>query len=163
LAGCGAGYVEVMVGTLRTGVGRAVGARGTWITCALLLSTTLLGGCHQTDSSSAAAQPAATAQPASPGVSASTPQTKAARNVEVSWSAPTTNTNGSALTNLAGYRVYYGTSPGALSQSADVPSAGAVSFIVRGLGAGTWYFAVAAYTNTGLESTYSSVVSKTIT
>ena len=164
-----------MVGILRTRVGRAAAARWTWITCSLVLASTLLGGCNHTDSGSAAAQPTATTQtgsvstqpgstqPGSTQVSTSSPATKAARSVEVSWSAPTTNTNGSALTDLAGYRVYYGTSPGALSQSADVPSAGAVSYIVRGLGAGTWYFAVAAYTNTGLESTYSSVVSRTIT
>lgn len=159
-----------MVGILRTRVGRAAAARGTWITCSLVLASTLLGGCNHTGSGSAAAPPTATTQtgsvstqPGSTQVSTSSPATKAARSVEVSWSAPTTNTNGSALTDLAGYRVYYGTSPGALSQSADVPSAGAVSYIVRGLGAGTWYFAVAAYTNTGLESTYSSVVSRTIT
>ena len=81
----------------------------------------------------------------------------------MSWSAPTANTDGSALTDLAGYRVYYGTSPGTLSLSVDVPSAGAVAYLVQGLQTGTWYFAVAAYTNTGLESTHSSVVSKTIT
>lgn len=81
----------------------------------------------------------------------------------MSWSAPTANTDGSALTDLAGYRVYYGTSPGTLGTSIDVPSAGAVEYLVRGLQTGTWYFAVAAYTNTGLESTHSSVVSKTIT
>lgn len=89
--------------------------------------------------------------------------TETTRNVEVSWSAPTTNTNGSALTDLAGYRVYYGTSPGTLSQSVDVPTAGAIDYVVQGLKTGTWYFAVVAYTNTGLESTRSTVVSKTIT
>lgn len=91
------------------------------------------------------------------------PASKTLRAVQVSWSAPTTNTDGSSLTNLAGYRVYYGTSPGALTETADVPSAGAVDYVVQGLQSGTWYFAVAAYTNTGLESTHSSVVSKTIT
>lgn len=83
--------------------------------------------------------------------------------MQVSWSAPTANTDGSALTNLAGYRVYYGTSPGTLNKSVDVPNAGATDFLVQGLSTGTWYFAVAAYTNTGLESGYSHVVSRTIT
>lgn len=81
----------------------------------------------------------------------------------MSWRAPTRNTDGSALTDLAGYRVYYGTKPGALNQSADVPRAGAINLTVGGLTTGTWYFAVAAYTNTGLESIRSSTVSKTIT
>jgi hypothetical protein len=78
------------------------------------------------------------------------------------WTAPIENTNGSALTNLAGYRIYYGTSAQTLNQSVDVPAAGATDYVVEGLSEGTWYFAVAAYTNTGLQSTYSSVVSKTI-
>lgn len=166
------------MGKLRTRVGRAAVAREAWITGSLLLAATLLGGCNHPDTTgSAAAQATATSQtPAatqpvsvstqgtSPGTQTSTPGpvTKATRNVEVSWSAPIRNTDGSALTDLAGYRVYYGTSPGSLSQSVDVPTAGAIAYVVQGLQTGTWYFAVAAYTNTGLESTRSSVVSKTI-
>ncbi|HEV7137565.1 MAG TPA: fibronectin type III domain-containing protein [Steroidobacteraceae bacterium] len=104
-------------------------------------------------------------QTASPATQTSTPGpvVKAAKSVEVSWSAPTANTDGSALTNLAGYRVYYGTAPNTLNQSLDVPSAGATDFVIQGLKTGLWYFAVVAYTNTGLESTRSSVVSKAIT
>ncbi|HEV2268372.1 MAG TPA: fibronectin type III domain-containing protein [Steroidobacteraceae bacterium] len=169
------GYVEVMVGTLPTRVGRATGARRTGIACLVLLGSILLAGCGQsTTTSAAAAQPTATAPPAAatqpvsvtetpPPSSPSGPASQELRSVEVSWSAPTANTDGSALTDLAGYRVYYGTSPGTLGTSVDVPSAGAVQYLVRGLQTGTWYFAVAAYTNTGLESTHSSVVSKTIT
>lgn len=158
-----------MVGKLRTRVGRATGARGTWITGSLLLASALLGGCnHAGTTGDAAAQSTATSHSpaARQPVSVATPgssSVKATRNVEVSWSAPTANTDGSALTDLAGYRVYYGTSPGALSQSVDVPKAGAIDYVVPGLKTGTWYFAVAAYTNTGLESTRSKVVSKTIT
>ena len=156
-----------MVGKLRTRVGRAAGAREAWITGSLLLAAALLGGCNHPDTTGSAAQSTATSQtPAARqpvAVSTPGPVTKAARNVEVSWSAPTANTNGSALTDLAGYRVYYGTSPGSLSQSVDVPTAGAIDYVVQGLKTGTWYFAVTAYTNTGLESTRSSVVSKTIT
>jgi predicted small secreted protein len=172
LAGCGASYVEVMVGKLRAQIARAASARGTWITCSLLLASTLLGGCNHATTSGAGAQPTATAQPASVSTQTASPATqtstpgpvvKAAKSVEVSWSAPTANTDGSALTNLAGYRVYYGTAPNTLNQSLDVPSAGANEFIVGGLQVGTWYFAVVAYTNTGLESTHSSVVSKSIT
>lgn len=81
----------------------------------------------------------------------------------MTWAAPTRNTDGSALTNLAGYRIYYGTNRATLNRSVDVPRAGATDYVVQGLETGTWYFAVAAYTNSGLESVYSSVVSKTIT
>lgn len=81
----------------------------------------------------------------------------------MTWSPPTSNTNGSALTDLAGYTIYYGTSPGNLNLSVKVPNAGATDHVVQGLPGGTWYFAVTAYTNAGLQSSYSVVVSRTIT
>jgi hypothetical protein len=134
--------------------------------CSLLLVSTLLSGCKlsSTTSSAAAQGTAAAAQ----SISATTQMPSAnpaprGKSVDVSWTAPTTNTNGSALTNLAGYRVYYGTSPSMLKQSVDVPNAGASDYVIQGLTQGTWYFAVTAYTNTGLQSSFSSVVSKTIT
>ena len=81
----------------------------------------------------------------------------------VSWSAPTTNTNGSALTDLAGYHIYYGTSASSLTQVVDVSSASATSYAVPNLASGTWYFEVTSITSAGVESAPSSVVSKTIT
>jgi hypothetical protein len=80
----------------------------------------------------------------------------------VSWAAPTMNTDGSALTNLAGYVIYYGTSQTNLSQSAQVSGGGVTSYTLTGLTSGTWYFAVAAYTSTGTQSAPSSGGSKTI-
>lgn len=81
----------------------------------------------------------------------------------MTWTAPTANTNGSALTDLAGYTIYYGTSPTALTQSVSVPNAAATDRVVQGLTGGTWYFAVKAYTSAGLQSNYSTVISRTIT
>jgi len=81
----------------------------------------------------------------------------------VTWSAPTANTNGSALTDLAGYTIYYGTSPTALTHSVQVSNAGATDYVVQGLASGTWYFAVTANTSAGLQSSYSAIVSRTIT
>src|SRR5690606_15761687 len=37
------------------------------------------------------------------------------RNATLSWVAPTQNTDGTTLTNLAGYRIHYGSSPSVLS------------------------------------------------
>src|SRR5271167_1095091 len=39
------------------------------------------------------------------------------------WSAPTENTDGTPLTNLAGFHVYYGTSASALTQSIELSGA----------------------------------------
>jgi hypothetical protein len=78
----------------------------------------------------------------------------------LSWAAPTENTNGSALADLAGYRIYYGTSADALTQVIDV--ANVTTYVVTGLTAGTYYFAVAAYSSTGAQGGMSDTASKTI-
>jgi hypothetical protein len=80
----------------------------------------------------------------------------------VSWTAPTENTNGTVLTNIAGYTIYYGTSPSALTKTIQLPNPGATSYMVGNLTVGTYYFTVAAYTTTGAEGQQSTVVSKTI-
>jgi hypothetical protein len=81
----------------------------------------------------------------------------------LAWQAPTTNTNGTALDNLAGYYIHYGTSAGSLTQTINVPNAGTTTYVISNLAAGTWYFGITAYTNSGLQSSMSNVGSKTIT
>jgi len=78
----------------------------------------------------------------------------------LSWAAPTTNTDGTPLTNLAGYKVYYGTSSG--NYGAPVNIGSQTSYSVTGLNAGTYYFAVTAYDGSGNESSFSNEVTKTI-
>jgi Putative Ig domain len=80
----------------------------------------------------------------------------------LTWIAPTQNTDGSALTNLAGYHIYYGQSAGNLNQSVQVANPGLTTYVVSGLGSGTWYFTINDYTSAGTESAVSNVVSKTI-
>lgn len=80
---------------------------------------------------------------------------------QLSWTAPTQNTDGSALTNLAGFRIVYGTSATALAQTVQVANAGVTTYCITGLSPATYYFAVKAYTPTA-ESANSNVVSKVI-
>lgn len=80
----------------------------------------------------------------------------------ISWTPPTQNSDGSALTNLAGYIIYYGTSATNLSNTTQVPGTGLTSYTISSLASGTWYFAVAAYTSTGTQSDLSNTSSKTI-
>jgi len=87
------------------------------------------------------------------------PQTGSAT---LTWAAPTTNTNGTSLTDLAGYYVYYGASASSLSQSVQLTSPSQTSYTVSGLSAGTWYFAVAAYASDGTQSAQTSVESATV-
>jgi hypothetical protein len=80
----------------------------------------------------------------------------------LTWTAPAQNTDGTALNNLAGFRIQYGTSASALTQTIQVANAGLATYVVTGLSSGTWFFSVRAYNNTGAESANSSVVSKAI-
>ena len=80
----------------------------------------------------------------------------------LSWTAPTQNTDGSALTDLAGFRVYHGTSPDALNEMTQLPGADSTTYTFNQLASGTHYFAVAAYNISGVESALSGVGSKTI-
>jgi hypothetical protein len=89
--------------------------------------------------------------------------------VTVSWTAPSTNSDGSALADLAGYRIYLGTStpqcPGsgflAVSSPTRSPQAGqTISQLVSSLSGDTTYFArITAVDTAGNESSCSAVAS----
>ena len=78
----------------------------------------------------------------------------------LSWDAPTTNADGTPLTDLNGYSIYYGTTFNNYSQVIDVGKV--TTYTVASLTDGTYYFAVTAYDTSGNESNYSNEVSKTI-
>jgi hypothetical protein len=80
----------------------------------------------------------------------------------VSWTPPTQNTDGSSLTNLAGYRIYYGPSAAMLTQTIQVANAGMSTYVVQNLTEGTYYFSVRAYTTDGTESDSSNVSTKLV-
>jgi hypothetical protein len=79
----------------------------------------------------------------------------------VSWLPPAERTDGSALTNLSGYRVHYGKSMNAM-RIIDIRNPGQTSQFIDGLGEGWWFFAVTAYTSDGLESEMSGLGAKRI-
>jgi hypothetical protein len=80
----------------------------------------------------------------------------------LTWTPPTTNTDGSTLTSLAGYRIAYGTSAANLTQTIQLGNAGTSSYVVENLAPGTYYFAVRVYTSGGAESANSNVVTKNV-
>ncbi|MBI4681891.1 MAG: fibronectin type III domain-containing protein [Nitrospirae bacterium] len=81
-------------------------------------------------------------------------------SVTLSWDASTTNSDGSPLTDLAGYKVHYGVSSNNYTQTVDVGNfTGAV---INNLSHGPWCFSVTAYDNSGNESGYSSEFCTTI-
>jgi hypothetical protein len=80
----------------------------------------------------------------------------------VTWSPPLQNTDGSMLTDLAGYHIYYGPSLEMLNHFVDLPWGGYVAFTAQNLDVGTWYFSIRAYNADGVESVFSETASKTI-
>lgn len=78
------------------------------------------------------------------------------------WTGPTEFNDGAPLIDLAGYRLYYGTSPSGLSTVVKLPDPSLSTYTIRNLGAATWYFGITAYTTTGAESQMSQIVSKSV-
>ena len=86
----------------------------------------------------------------------------------ITWIAPTRNNDGTALTDLAGYIIYYGESqrnytvalPIAAAESScrRDEDADVCSYSISGLRTGIYYFAVTAINSAGNESGYSNEV-----
>jgi Putative Ig domain/Fibronectin type III domain len=83
--------------------------------------------------------------------------------VRLSWQPPAYNVDGTPVTDLAGYRVLYGTAPGSYTYSLPVSSPTVTSVVIEGLTpATTWYFVAKAVSASGVESDYSPAVSKAL-
>jgi hypothetical protein len=81
-------------------------------------------------------------------------------SISLAWDPATTYSDGSPITDLAGYRVYYGTVPGTYSSSVDVGNM--TNYTISNLTSGTYYLAVTVRNLSGTESAYSNQVSKSI-
>lgn len=79
-------------------------------------------------------------------------------SVTLSWQAPTERADGTPLTDLAGFRIYYGTAREDLDTVIDLTNPGLSRYVVENLTAGTWYFAMTAYDQAGLQSSPSPTV-----
>jgi hypothetical protein len=81
-------------------------------------------------------------------------------SIALVWAEPSTNDDGSALSDLEGYNLYYGTSSGNYSHVLDVGAQTQVN--ITDLAANTYYFAVSAYDDSGNESGLSNEVAATL-
>jgi Putative Ig domain len=86
----------------------------------------------------------------------------ASGSAALTWIAPTHNTNGTLITDLAGYHIYYGTNADDLTTTVNVVGGESTAYTVTGLSPGTYYFSVVAYNAEGVDSTDSNLESKTI-
>ncbi len=135
-----------------------------------------LAACNDpSGSASTAASTASSASAPSSSTAATTPTSGESKTVSsgsstssqpqaitLAWDAPTQNTDGSALTNLQGYQILYGTSAAALTQKISISTTGQQNYVVENLTSGTWYFEVIAINAAGEPSGPSSIVSVTL-
>jgi hypothetical protein len=102
----------------------------------------------------------------SPPVGASSPPVSIAPKGDgtalISWTAPTENTDNSTLTDLAGFKIYYGTFPGDYDKTITIDNVGLSSYLVEDLDPSDWFFVMTAFNSSGIESAYSTEVSKAI-
>jgi len=120
--------------------------------CAVLLSACGGGG----GTSDPTQAPTGTDTPA-PG-----PAPAAGGSATLTWVAPQTNADGSALTDLAGYRIYYGTGSGNYTESVTISDPTSTSYTVQNLPASTYYFVLRAFDKSNSESSPSAEVTKSI-
>jgi len=76
----------------------------------------------------------------------------ATSSATLSWTVPSQNDDGSPLTDLAGYRIYYGMDSGDLNQRLDITSPATTSIEIAALSSGVWYFTMTSVNGAGTES-----------
>lgn len=118
--------------------------------CLVIITTGLISACGGGASGSS-------------GDSRDNPPTLAG-SVSLSWAAPSTRADNSYLpmTELQGYRIYYGTSADDLNVLVDLNDNSITNYSINNLPSGSYYFSITAYDLDGQESGLSNVVSKDV-
>jgi hypothetical protein len=86
------------------------------------------------------------------------------QNINLSWVAPAEREDNTPIlmSEIAGYKVYYGTSQGQYTNSIDISDGTAEGYTIKDLPSGTYYIVVTTYDTDGRESGYSQSVSRSI-
>lgn len=81
-------------------------------------------------------------------------------DVNLSWTAPFEREDNTpiSLSDIAGYKIYYGTSRDKYNNSVNVDDGTAEGYTFKNFSSGTYYFVVTTYDTDGRESQYSTVV-----
>jgi hypothetical protein len=84
-------------------------------------------------------------------------------SVTLNWQPPTENADGSPLMDLSGYNIYVGTSSsGYENREIRLDNPGSTAYVVENLGSGTYYFAATAFNGSGIESSFSGEIVRTV-
>lgn len=77
--------------------------------------------------------------------------------VTLNWQPPSGNTDGTPLSDLEGYRIYYGVDPADFSHVIELPNPGLTTYVVEELTPNVWYFVITALNSRGEESDFSNL------
>lgn len=106
--------------------------------------------------------PSGSSTPVTGGGSTTTPTppptTDSSSAVTLAWVAPTENSNGTPITDLAGYKIHYGTASEDYTQVVSVANPSLSRYVLDSLPSGTYYFAITAYNSQGIESPLSGEI-----
>ena len=83
-------------------------------------------------------------------------------SVTLTWTRPTQNEDGSTLTDLLGFRIYWRQGSGSYSSPIVINDANATTHVVNGLAPGTYEFVATSCNTAGIESRYSSPVTRVV-
>jgi len=86
----------------------------------------------------------------------------ATASTTLSWTAPTRNDDGSMLSDLAGYKIYYGRSSGNYSNEIRITNPSITTYVVDNLSADTYFFSATAFNAAGTESRFSTEIVKAV-
>ena len=127
-------------------------------------TTTTTSTSPTTTTTSTSTSPTTTTSTTSTSTSpTTTTSTTASYSAQLSWTIPSTRTDGTALTlsSLAGYEVYYTNSTGTVNVVLPVTGGTTTMATVASLSSGTYSFSMSAVDTSGLKSPLSKVVSIT--
>jgi hypothetical protein len=85
------------------------------------------------------------------------------QSITLNWTPPTQNVDGTPITDLAGYKVFYGNASRQYVYNISINGGSVTSAVVEGLASGTtWYFSMKSVTSAGAESDYTGEVTRTL-
>jgi len=83
-------------------------------------------------------------------------------SVVLNWTPPTANEDGSALVDLAGYKVYWGTESGTYTNDETIDNGSISTYVVENLSPGSYEFVVTSFNSAGVESKFSNTATKQV-
>jgi hypothetical protein len=82
-------------------------------------------------------------------------------SIELNWTPPRENEDGSSLDDLDAYKIYWGTRTGSYPNSVRIDAPGISSYIIENLDPGTYHIVATAINRAGFESDFSNEIVRT--